>query len=257
MLFPGVKKVRDKFNLSDDGKFVKGTVRNSRVRLCDGRNCKILHIAAPQEISEETRAALEKFSQAPYKAKVQIDTQSVTYTFREIFAPYSWKKICDVLEGTSKIIFDANPNLEAPQEEAAPAELSAKAYDMKKMLSMMAAVAIAVAAPYLLKEVRSFKYAADLARSIQAECPTQLDEITTLDSATSSLFKVYMNYTVTDPLALNDEAALVIKENFIANLRENDLNKELFEKTIWFLLNYNDPSGNQILQIKIVPVDYK
>ncbi|MBQ9626742.1 MAG: hypothetical protein IJR40_06165, partial [Treponema sp.] len=68
MLFPGIKKVRDKFNLSDDGQFVFGTVKNSRVRLCDGRNCKILTLRAPAEISDQTREALQKFAQKPYKA---------------------------------------------------------------------------------------------------------------------------------------------------------------------------------------------
>ena len=89
MLFPGIKKVRDKFNLSDDGQFVFGTVKNSRIRLCDGRNCKILTVSAPAEISDQTREALQKFAQKPYKARVQVDTQSVTFTFVEILSRWN------------------------------------------------------------------------------------------------------------------------------------------------------------------------
>ncbi|MBQ6028780.1 MAG: hypothetical protein IJL24_04555, partial [Treponema sp.] len=192
-----MKKVRDKFNLSDDGTFVKGTVKNCRVRLNDGRNCKILHIDAPAEISDRTREALQSFSEKPFKAKVQVDNKSATFTFAEFLWPYSWKKICQVLEGAAKIIYDQDPSLPPPEEDPADdAASSKKAVNVGSVVAAIGAMIIAFAAPFLLKEWRAVKYASDFAQSIQASCPAQIDEWTTLDSARSSLFKVYLDYTV-------------------------------------------------------------
>lgn len=132
MILLGIKKIRDKFNLTDDGLFVEGTVKNSRIRLCDGRNCKILSITAPTTISETARSALQKFSEKPFKAKVQFDSQSqsVTFTFREYLWPYSWKKIGEVIENASKIIYDENPELPPPEE-------TVDAQDMEKAVNMV------------------------------------------------------------------------------------------------------------------------
>lgn len=257
MLFPGIKKVRDKFNLSDDGKFVKGTVRNSRVRLCDGRNCKILTVSAPAEISDQTREALQKFSQKPYKAKVQVDTKSVTFTFVEILWPYSWEKICQVLDGAAQIFFDANPNLPAPEAEPEEAASEGRAVNVNFYLRLAGIAIVAAFLPLMLKEWKSIKTAEDCARSIAAECPVQLDEWTSLDSASSSWHKVILNYTITGHENLLDDAQQIIKENFIQSLKSDGSNEYLYERTVWFILNYNDVDGSQLFQIKIVPIDYK
>ncbi len=258
MIFSGIKKVRDKFNLTDDGMFVKGIVKNSRVRLNDGHNCKVLHISAPTEISTAAGEALKAFSQKPYKAKVQVDTNSVTYTFLEILTPYSAEKICQVLEGASKIIYDQNPSLPPPEEDPADdAASSKKAVNVGSVVAAIGGMVIAFAAPFLLKEWRAIKYASDLAQSIQSSCPAQIDEWTTLDSARSSLFKVYLDYTVEEFQDLEENADQIIKENFIQNLRDSGSNKELFERTIWFILTYKNVAGEELFSIKIVPVDYK
>ncbi|MDE7228514.1 MAG: hypothetical protein K2N31_09370, partial [Treponemataceae bacterium] len=98
MIFPGIKKIRDKFNLTDDDLFVRGVVRNSSIRLCDGHNCKILSVTAPAEISGTASAALQKFSEKPFKANIEIVGNTATFTFREYVWPYSWKKIGEVIE---------------------------------------------------------------------------------------------------------------------------------------------------------------
>ena len=271
IFFFGIKKIRDKFNLTDDVLFVKkrtfkifvkGTVKNSRIRLCVGRNCKILSITAPTTISETARSALQKFSEKPFKAKVQFDSQSqsVTFTFGEYLWPYSWKKIGEVIENASKIIYDENLEL-PPPEETVDAQDMEKAVNMVPLFPTVLLMVVFVVLGQLLlpNYLLSARYASALARSVNADCPMEWDEWTSLDSASSSMFKIYLNYTVYG-MDLESQDAENIKEMFVQNLRESGVAAEIADRTvwfIWFILNYFDSDGNEIFQIRIVPADYK
>lgn len=259
MILLGIKKIRDKFNLTDDGLFVEGTVKNSRIRLCDGRNCKILSITAPTTISETARSALQKFSEKPFKAKVQFDSQSqsVTFTFGEYLWPYSWKKIGEVIENASKIIYDENPELPPPEETVDVQDMEKKAVNMGRLFATMLLIVVVASGRLLLPNyLLSARYASAFARSVNADCPMELDEWTSLDSASSSMFKIYLNYTVYG-MDLESQDAESIKEMFVQNLRESGAAAEIADRTVWFILNYFDSDGNEIFQIRIVPVDYK
>ncbi len=260
MILPGIKKIRDHFNLQDDGTFVFGTVKNSYVHLCDGHNCKILYLRAPTEISEQTGKALNKFSEKPYKAKVRLNTQSVSFTFYEFIAPYSWKKICEVLEGSARIIYNANPELEADTSESelgAPASIAKKATNFAQVLSIIAAIIFAGVLRICIKEYKSARFASGMAQAMNAECPVQAEDIR-LDTVTSKGYKVYLNYTFTFEISELDESAQqTLKEEFIKNLKENELTEELYRQTIWFFLTYHDLDGNELFQTRILPVDYK
>lgn len=256
MIFPGIKKVRDKFNLTDNGLFVKGAVRNSRIRLCDGRNCKILSIIAPAEISETARKALQKFSEKPFKAKVEIDGNSATFTFREYLWPYSWKKIGEVIEGATKIIYDENPHLPASEEAESESVMEKKAVNIGHSIAIIFLIVIICSRPFWTKGLLSVKFASDFARYANAYCPMQIDEYTRLDSASSRLFKIYLNYTVCG-IDLESQDAEIIKETFIKNLRASGYVAKISDQTIWFILNYSDSNGDEIFRITILPVDYK
>jgi len=78
-----------------------------------------------------------------------------------------------------------------------------------------------------------------------------------LDSASSSWHKVVLNYTIKGHEELLDDAPQIIKENFIESLKSDGSNEYYYERTVWFILNYNDVDGNELFQIKIVPIDYK
>lgn len=256
MIFPGIKKVRDKFNLTDDGLFVTGVVKNSRIRLCDGRNCKILSMTAPAEISESARAALQTFSEKPFKAKVKIDGNSATFTFAEYVLPYSWKKISEVIGGAAKIIYDENPDLSAPEEAASEKVVEKKAVNLGRFIVTICLIAVICSRPFWKKGFLSVKFASDFARYVNAECPMQIDEYTRLDSASSRLFKIYLNYTACG-IDLESQDAEIIKELFIQNLRASGNTAIIADKTIWFILNYFDSDGKEICSITIVPVDYR
>ena len=256
MIFPGTKKIRDKFNLTDDGRFVRGVVRNSSIRLCDGLNCKILSITAPAEFSETAREALQKFSEKPFKANIEIDGNAATFTFREYFWPYSWKKIGEVIEGAAKIIYDENPSLPASEETASGAVIEKKAVSMGHAIAKICLLVIVALAPFLRKEWSYVRFASDFARYVNADCPKQLDEWTRLDSASSRLFKIYLNYTICG-IDLESQDAEIIKEMFIENLRASGDTVNLSNLKVWFILNYADSDGNEIFQIAIFPVDYR
>lgn len=258
MLYPGIKKVRDKFHLSDDGTFVLGTVKNSRIRLSDGVNCKILLITAPSEISDDARTFLNKFSKSPYKARIQINTESVAFTFKEYLLPYSWKKICDVITDCSDYFFNENPMLEAsPEDATAVSNSKMKSVDMKYLFKIILVCVLAATAPFFKSEFSRIKFASDMVKSMAVECPIQVDEVTVLDSVRAEHGKVYMYYKVSDADFLSDGADEFLKAGFIENLRTNGTNSMLFDKKIWFFLIYSDSKGDEILRIRIVPVDYK
>ena len=259
MLFPGIKKVRDHFNFTDDGNFVNGVLKNSRIRLCDGHNCKILYITAPAEISESTRQALLEFSKKPYNAKLQINTQSVSFTFREIFAPYSWKKICQIIEKAADIFYSANPDLTAPdvEDSGQVTAINSKSVNIGSMFIKFGIIAAAFIGPFIFKELKAIDFAAEYAKTVSAECPVQIDEYTRLDSASSSWHKVFLNYTFTTDDEVTEDLPENIKQNFIDNLKVNNWDSYFYERTTWFMLNYFDLDGNQLFQVKIVPIDYK
>ena len=259
MIFPGMKKIRDKFDLKDDGLFVRGVVRNSSIRLCDGHNCKILSITAPTEISEAVSKALQKFSEKPFKANIEIDGNVAIFTFREYVWPYSWKKIGEVIEGAAKIIYDEHPGLPA-SEEAASGEGTEKeavgmGYGIAKIAKSCLTVIVALGL-FLGKEWSHVRFASDFARSANADCPRQLDEWTRLDSVSSRWFKIYLNYTVYG-IDLESQDAERIKEMFIENLRASVDAAELSNISVWFIINYADSDGNEIFQVTIFPADYR
>ncbi|MBD5428285.1 MAG: hypothetical protein HDR39_03010 [Treponema sp.] len=259
MIFPGMKKIRDKFDLKDDGLFVRGVVRNSSIRLCDGHNCKILSITAPTEISEAVSKALQKFSEKPFKANIEIDGNVAIFTFREYVWPYSWKKIGEVIEGAAKIIYDEHPGLPA-SEEAASGEGTEKeavgmGYGIAKIAKSCLTVIVALGL-FLGKEWSHVRFASDFARSANADCPRQLDEWTRLDSVSSRWFKIYLNYTVYG-IDLESQDAERIKEMFIENLRASVDAAELSNISVWFVINYADSDGNEIFQVTIFPADYR
>ena len=259
MIFPGIKKIRDKFDLKDDGLFAQGVVRNSRIRLCDGHNCKILFITAPTEISEAVSKALQKFSEKPFKANIEIDGNVAIFTFREYVWPYSWKKIGEVIESAAKIIYDENPGLPASEEAASGAGTEKEAVGMGYGIAKIAKVCLLVIvalSPFLRKEWSYVRFASDFARSADADCPKQLDEWTRLDSVSSRWFKIYLNYTVygIDLESLDTES---IKESSIQTLRAAVGAAGLSDLKVWFILNYADSDGNEIFQITIFPVDYR
>ena len=263
MLFPGIKKVKNYFNLQDDGTFVFGTVKNSYIRLCDGHNCKILLVNAPEEISDQTREAVKKFSDKPYKAKIQINTKSITFTFTEILTPYSWKKICEIIEGCTQIIYNANPELKADtstSESSESTSIAKKATNPAKVLVEIIgiiAIIFAVSRPFISQEYKSAKFASGMAQAMNAECPVQMEGIT-LEKVESKRNKIYLNYTFTfDTTELDENASQLLKDEFIKNLKDNGVTGDLFEQKIWFFLIYHDLDGKELFQIRIVPIDYK
>lgn len=259
MLLPGIKKVRDYFNFTDDGKVVSGILQNSRIRLCDGVNCKILYITAPAPLNDETKEALNKFTQSPYRAKVEFNTQSVTFTFREIFAPYSWKKICDIITETAKIFYNANPGLQAPkqEDEAQLTNLNTQSQNVGRFYRTIFLLVLAFLLPLAFKEYKQIEFTKQAAKEISQDCPSQIDDITRLDSASSSWNKLFMNFTFTEEVEVSDELEQTIKENFITNLKENGIDEVFYANMTWFILQYHDLEGKALFEIKIFPINYK
>jgi len=97
MLWPGIKKLGKELNLKRTDSEVVGFIKSCFVKLYDGYNMKVLELYVPQMDVDDKNNVIKKLDARKIK-KYEWLPNGVKIIFTEIFAPYSIKKIKELLD---------------------------------------------------------------------------------------------------------------------------------------------------------------
>ncbi|MDR2717587.1 MAG: hypothetical protein LBB89_05940 [Treponema sp.] len=97
MLWPGIKKLGKELNLKRTDSEVVGFIKNCFVKMYDGRNMKIMELYVPEMDDDDKNYIIKKLESRKIK-RYEWCPNGVKVIFTEIFAPYSMKKIKELLD---------------------------------------------------------------------------------------------------------------------------------------------------------------
>ncbi|MBQ9238400.1 MAG: hypothetical protein IJ191_03680 [Treponema sp.] len=109
MLYPRIKQLGKKLHFKRTDNKIVGTVKNSFVKICDGIGFKSLEITFAEDMQND-----KKISEilVAHRVTAKICTWQhtmLTITFREIFLPYSLKKIVALMAALTDYAYEKNP----------------------------------------------------------------------------------------------------------------------------------------------------
>lgn len=126
---------------------------------------------------------------------------------------------------------------------------------------IIGAVVIKVVMNYFNPPVTFDQQLMNAAEEINKTCPFMIDKDTRLDSAIGGPGKTFKyNYTIINYAVeeLNvEQLKSELAPDIINNVKTSPEMETFRENEVTIVYNYNDKNGNHLLQLKVIPGDYK